>query len=53
MALEYNTERPHSSLGDLTPEQFAKNGSALLPPFGRETALLVKTLTKTEEKVKS
>lgn len=51
--IEYNTERPHSSLGDLTPEQFAKNGSALLPPFGRETALLVKTLTKTEEKVKS
>jgi putative transposase len=24
--IEYNTERPHSSLGDLTPEQFAKNG---------------------------
>lgn len=23
---EYNTERPHSSLGDLTPEQFAMNG---------------------------
>jgi putative transposase len=23
--IEYNTERPHSSLGDLTPEQFAKN----------------------------
>lgn len=22
--IEYNTERPHSSLGDLTPEQFAK-----------------------------
>ena len=37
--IEYNTERPHSSLGDLTPEQFAMNGPALLPPFGRETAL--------------
>lgn len=23
--IEYNTERPHSSLGDLTPEEFAKN----------------------------
>jgi putative transposase len=37
--IEYNTERPHSSLGDLTPEEFAKNGLELLPPFGRETAL--------------
>jgi putative transposase len=37
--IEYNTERPHSSLGDLTPEQFAMNGPELLPPFGRETAL--------------
>jgi putative transposase len=37
--IEYNTERPHSSLGQLTPEQFAKNGPELLPPFGRETAL--------------
>ena len=26
--IEYNTERPHSSLGDLTPEEYAKNGSA-------------------------
>jgi putative transposase len=24
--IEYNTERPHSSLGELTPEQFARNG---------------------------
>jgi putative transposase len=37
--IEYNTERPHSSLGDLTPEQFARSGSELLPPCGRETAL--------------
>jgi len=37
--IEYNTERPHSSLGDLTPEEFAKSGPELLPPFGRETAL--------------
>lgn len=22
--IEYNTERPHSSLGDLTPEEFAR-----------------------------
>jgi putative transposase len=36
--IEYNTERPHSSLGDLTPEQFVKN-LELLPPSGRETAL--------------
>lgn len=36
--IEYNTERPHSSLDDLTPEEFAKN-SELLPPSGRETAL--------------
>jgi len=25
--IEYNTERPHSSLGALTPEQFAKSAS--------------------------
>jgi putative transposase len=24
--IEYNTERPHSSLGNITPEQFAKSG---------------------------
>ena len=38
--IEYNTERPHSSLGDLTPEEFAATTNPeLLPPFGRETAL--------------
>jgi putative transposase len=37
--IEYNTERPHSSLGNLTPEQYASGRSELLPPFGRETAL--------------
>ena len=37
--IEYNTERPHSSLGDLKPEEFAKNHPELLPPSGRETAL--------------
>ena len=37
--IEYNTERPHSSLGDLTPEEFAAKVPELLPPFGRETAL--------------
>jgi putative transposase len=38
--IEYNTERPHSSLGDLTPEEFAATANPdLLPPFGRETAL--------------
>ena len=26
--VEYNTERPHSSLGDLTPEEYAERGSA-------------------------
>jgi len=37
---EYNTERPHSSLGDLTPEEFAATANPeLLPPFGRETPL--------------
>lgn len=50
--IEYNTERPHSSLGDLTPEEFATN-PALLPPFGRETAPRVKTLTKIEEKTET
>src|SRR2546430_1820999 len=29
--IEYNTERPHSSLGNLTPEQFAKNSAELVP----------------------
>jgi putative transposase len=50
--IEYNTERPHSSLGNLTPEQFAKNPE-LLPPFGRETALRARTLTEAKEKVNS
>ena len=45
--IEYNTERPHSSLGDMTPEEFAKTrGPELLPPSGRETALAGKTLTR-------
>ena len=26
--IEYNTERPHSSLGDMTPEEFAERGLA-------------------------
>jgi putative transposase len=25
--IEYNTERPHSSLGNLTPEEFATKAS--------------------------
>jgi putative transposase len=37
--VEYNTERPHSSLGNQTPEQFANKTSELLPPSGRETAV--------------
>lgn len=36
--VEYNTERPHSSLENLTPEEYARRGTALLPPCGRETA---------------
>ena len=54
--IEYNTERPHSSLNDLTPEEFAKHHPALLPtPLarGRETALRGKTLTRIEEKAKT
>jgi len=43
--IEYNTERPHSSLGDLTPEEFAKKArQELLPPSGREAALRGKTI---------
>jgi putative transposase len=50
--IEYNTERPHSSLGDLTPEESARScrPSALLPPFGRETGRGSKTLTETSER---
>lgn len=53
--IEYNTERPHSSLGDLTPEEFAKNPELLPTPLarGRETALRGKTLTRIEEKAKT
>ena len=50
--IEYNTERPHSSLGNLTPEQFAKNAE-LLPPFGRETALRGENVDEAKEKVNS
>lgn len=28
--IEYNTERPHSSLGNLTPEEFARNKDSVL-----------------------
>jgi putative transposase len=37
--VEYNTERPHSSLGNLTPEEYVRQQTELLPPSGRETAL--------------
>jgi putative transposase len=39
--IEYNTERPHSSLGDLTPEEFAAtvNAGPSPRPSGGETAL--------------
>jgi putative transposase len=36
--IEYNTQRPHSSLGNLTPEEYARAQSELLPPYGPETA---------------
>jgi putative transposase len=53
--IEYNTERPHSSLGDLTPEEFAaaQNPGASPRPAGGETARRVKTLTEIEEKTKT
>ena len=36
--IEYNTEPPHSSLGDLTPEEYAKSGSARTKEAESETA---------------
>jgi putative transposase len=36
--IEYNTERPHSSLGDVTPEEYAKDGSARMKEAECETA---------------
>jgi putative transposase len=39
--LDYNRVRPHSSLGDRPPEEFAaesvSNGGAVLPPWGEDT----------------
>jgi hypothetical protein len=53
--IEYNTERPHSSLGDRTPEEFAAAAEpgAFPRPAGAETARRVKTLTKVKEKTKT
>ena len=53
--IEYNTERPHSSLGNLTPEEFAAagNSGASPRPAGGETARRVKTLTEIEERAKT
>lgn len=53
--IEYNTERTHSSLNDLTPEEFAAAGNlgASPRPAGGETARRVKTLTKGEEEAKT
>ena len=38
--IDYNTQRPHSSLGNLTRAEYAKTCRTpeLLPPSGRETA---------------
>jgi putative transposase len=38
--IEYNTQRPHSSLGNLTPEEYARGQTELLPPCGRETTVV-------------
>ena len=53
--IEYNTERPHSSLDDLTPEQYAKKmiEPELLPPCGRETALRGEDLDEDRREGKS
>ena len=52
--IEYNTERPHSSLGNLTPEEFAAESRGASPrPSGGETALPAKSLTKIEQRVKT
>jgi len=53
--IEYNTERPHSSLDDLTPEQYAKKmiKPELLPPCGRETALRGEDLDEDRREGKS
>ena len=36
--IDYNTERPHSSLGNLTPEEYAKNGLARVKQAELSTA---------------
>jgi len=53
--IEYNTERPHSSLDDLTPEQYAKKmiEPELLPPCGREAALRGEDLDEDRREGKS
>jgi len=36
--IDYNTERPHGSLGNLTPEEYAKNGLARVKQAELSTA---------------